>query len=242
MYQWTHIELSRQQSNGPKKEHIHSTQQCDQRMNKCENDSSTILLTSNGHGESFASMKNKLFSHELADVLTKSEDIAQQNNIESVNSEHEENVQKKNYDEDHQLENGQIKKHNCIDCDNSLRKVFVETTTQTEDILASTVEEKKPCESSSLIPSPPPPPPMPLFLVNLNKTTNEKIIASDTSSDHTITAQASNQSIIQNAQPATILSSASSFCAPPPPPMNGIPGPPPLPLPTGNMWFKSDSK
>lgn len=237
IYQWTHMELSRQQFNEEKKGHLHSVQ-------TKHDHNGTITPDSNGHEETFSSIKSKLFLHELngEKLFINSENYSQQNqNRSDINMEME-NIQEEINVRDHQLENGQKDNQNCVDCDNSLRKVFVEKTTQTEDIVEVAIQEKRPCEYSSVIPTPPPPPPLPLFITKLNETTNEKLTAPECSSAITVTPHISNQSVTQNAQPATILSSASSFCAPPPPPMNGIPGPPPLPLPTGNIWFKSDSK
>lgn len=242
MYQWTHIELCRQQQNGPKKECVQNMVQGD--LETIESDNiSTCTLT-----ESFASAKTKLISLELAtdNTVATTETNAQRNEIEPINLDAEQmnkipdelihNVPSTIDCDDH-LKTVELQN----DCDNSLRKIYVETSTQTENIVEPTQKEKEPALRNASPPPPPPPPPPFLFNTPSTKTTND-INDKSNAPDTSITSQPNNQSIVPSAPSTTILSSASSFCAPPPPPMNGIPGPPPLPLPTGNMWFKSDSK
>lgn len=130
-----------------------------------------------------------------------------------------------------------------IDCDSKLDKVFVESSTQTEIVDLRSDEQnasKVPLpdidSSSSKIPQPPPPPPLPPFA--FQKTEKEAVPENSS----TQSAAPSNNLNTSSAPNVTVLSNASSFCLPPAPPVNGIPGPPPLPLPpNGNLWFKSDS-
>lgn len=248
MYQWTHIDLKRQQKSEPKRDGVQNLYGFNSEF---ENEKMNTLI-SNGQEDSFASVKTKLLSHELA-----AETNAQPNGIDSINSdaqhEHKDqmeslgNVSSKIDCADH-LENVELKS----DCDNKLKKIYAEISTQTDDIVDSTHKKEKAPEPLKLMiplaappPPPPPPPPLPpaspfIFPAQPTKTTNYTTIDKPILPDTPTSSHSSNQSV--TAQSATILSSASSFCVPPPPPMNGIPGPPPLPLPTGNMWFKSDSK
>lgn len=243
MYQWTHIELCRQQQNGPKKDCVPNKLRDSYETFECENDS-TQKLTSNGHEELFSSVKAKLLSSELATAngLTNT----QQTNIDSIRSDTEsKNKFQEELVQDVRTEIDHLKN---VDCDNSLRKVYIESTTQTEDLPQSTDKEDKSSSALTIVipspslpppPPPPPPPPSPFMLTGCASMNNIKSIVPDVPPT---ASQPNNQSIGHSTSSTTILSSASSFCPPPPPPMNGIPGPPPLPLPTGNMWFKSDSK
>lgn len=251
MYQWTHIELCRQQQNGPKKDCVPNKLRDGLETFEYENDS-TQKLTSNGHEESFSSVKAKLLSNELA---TENESTnTQQTNIDSIQIDSEsKNKFQEEFVQDVRTEIDHLKN---VDCDNSIRRVYVESATQTDDLTQSTSKEEKssedkpPSSSAALLsaipspsvpppPPPPPPPPSPFILTGCASMNNTKSIDQDVP---TTASQPSNQSIGHSTSNTTILSSASSFCPPPPPPMNGIHGPPPLPLPTGNMWFKSDSK
>lgn len=240
MYQWTHVELARQQINGPKKECVQV--QCERdETNKSENDTMDTL-TSNEQGESFASVKKDLLSQLVIDdsLSMNGENTAQHNKKSSKTEDqtkHDVHVQA-----DLIYENSQS--NSQIDCDIKLGKVFVENFTQTEIVDSHSDEQNPPkvplsvidSSSSSTIPQtiPPPPPPPPPFPTTANK---ENV--PETSSTH-LTALPPNNLNTNSAANVTVLSNASSFCLPPALP--GIPGPPPLPLPPGNLWFKSDSK
>ena len=245
MYQWTHIKLKRQHENEPKKDDVQNLLRFDSEFESEK--MSTLKLISNGQEDSFASVKTKLLSHELA-----AETNAQPNGIDSTisDAQHDQMEPVQNFSSkidcaDH-LENVELES----DCDNKLKKIYVEISTQTEDVVEPTHKKEKLPEPLKLViplaapPPPPPPPPPPaspfIFIAQPTKTTNDTTIDKPILPDTPTSSHPSNQSV--TTQSTTILSSASSFCVPPPPPMNGIPGPPPLPLPTGNMWFKSDSK
>lgn len=253
MYQWTHIELARLQQNGPKIEYVQKIEKpCNHGKNQYENDS-TMTLTSDKSGDSFASIKSELLSSELTTKTANAgiENDTQMNQIDASLSSHTEHC----VDQDvknvlngfhNRLENGQGLQS---DCDSSLRKTLVETSTQTEDMSEADCKEKRSPETFCAPPPPPPPPPPPFptsegYLLRPPPSFSTSNVLVKSSNDQTPIAETLSTSH-QNSQintSSTILSSASSFCPPPPPMngMNGVPGPPPLPLPT--MWFKSDSK
>lgn len=245
MYQWTHIELSRQQQNGPKKECMENLQkQNDKEFSEYQSNSTTMTVTSNGCEESFAFIRNKLYSSEANGKfeLAGGETITVDDGQNTTNSRVVEDcVNKEGFQSTIADKNGHFKNDQLIqrNCDSKMGKNFVETSTQTENNLELAPLKKSPATLSAaptmLAPPPPPPPPPPFIFINspVENSVNDKSSATS----HQISHNTS-----QNVPPTTILSSASSFCIPPPPPINGIPGPPPLPLPTGNMWFKSDSK
>lgn len=251
MYQWTHIELSRQQQNGPKKECMENLQkQNDKEFSEYESNSTTMTVTSNGCEESFAFIKNKLYSSEVngkfefagGETITVDDG---QNTTRIV----EDDVNKEGFQSTIADKNGHLKNDQLIqrNCDSTIGKSFVETSTQTENNLESAPLKKSSATLSAAPttltapPPPPPPPPLPFIFINspVDNSVNDKSSANEQTSHQTMNC---SHNTSQNVPPTTILSSASSFCIPPPPPINGIPGPPPLPLPTGNMWFKSDSK
>lgn len=247
MYQWTHIELSRQQQNGPKKECMENLQkQNDKEFSEYESNSTTMTVTSNGCEESFAFIKNKLYSSEVNGKF----EFAAGETITVDDGHMEDCVNKESFQSTIADKNGHSKYDQFIqrNCDSKIVRSFVETSTQTENNLESVPLKKSPATLSAapsmLTPPPPPPPPPPLPFIFTNSpddnTVNDKSSANESSLQQTSHQISHNTS--QNVPATTILSSASSFCIPPPPPINGIPGPPPLPLPTGNMWFKSDSK
>lgn len=242
MYQWTHNELTRFQpnGNGPKTDSDERWQiQSDQEELNCDNNNDTMIVTS----ESFATVKNKLLQCEstmkISNSATQFDPFMSMDSLEVAHicsdklnnhMENDENVQQ--------------------NCDNNVGKMFVETSTQTDDTTLM-VSKKVNLEDVQTRPPPPPPPPPPLSSL-LPATAicvvpppcdavdaidgpmnNEKLINAEKS------AVASPQNNNQIHISSTRLSCASSFCAPPPPPP---PGPPPLPLPTGNLWFKCDSK
>lgn len=243
MYQWTHIEQSRQQQNGPKKEFTERSEtHTFQEINK-ENNCKILTMASNGCEDSFASVKNKLLSNELNGIIeSNSHQNPNEMNLRDVVDCVKDGIEPMLIiDESHNLENGKI------NCDSSLAKKFIETSTQTEETidLASLNQSLATLNGAAPPPPPPPPPPLPFFIFNSpasSSTSNDKFIPTDTASQQMSASPQISHNNSQNVPPTTILSSASSFCIPPPPPMNGIPGPPPLPLPTGSMWFKSDSK
>lgn len=257
MYQWTHIELSRQQQNRPKKEFIQSAQmQINQETNNFESNN-TLTVASNGCTnwtstciaekydgceDTFATIKNKLFSCEVNGKIELSDaeisKLQSNNGSDTGNGVKHDDVQIMIADKNDQLENGQLVQGVC---DSNTKKIFIETSTQTEDSIEAVPLKKSP-ETVSTPPPPPPPPPPFGFNSPLNNTSNDKFIPNEISIQQTSASQQISHNNSQNVPLATILSSASSFCKPPPPPLNGIPGPPPLPLPTEDMWFKSDSE
>lgn len=245
--------MSRLQQYGPKIENVQNLhRQFDQDEGKYENNS-TMTVTSDRCGELFASIKSKVLSCELEANLNDNE-----NNIETnqVNWMHP--LEKDTESQDLQICNTNFHHHLEIDtkrdCDSSLPKRFLESSTQTEDIELK-YEKQSPetlvaISAASLPPKclapkplhvpapPPPPPPLPQALTPLTMSkVSEKSVVNQTSLALPVSHQ--NTSSINS---SAILSSASSFCPPPPPPMMP-PGPPPLPLPSEERWwFKSDSK
>lgn len=252
MYQWTHADSIRPQLNGPKTEYNQSTYtKCDQAIhnkeNACDQNSE---INSDECRESFVSIKNKLLSCELTtnSEISDNKNSSQHNQTSfSTNDpkqKTDDSVEVNDVSQNHSMKNGQILPNGC----DKSKKLFVDTSTQTD------VSEEMRCEKKllALSPSldapprppppppfsempPPPPPPPPIAIFNNSLTTT-------TSNDKAVESVTTQQQTSQNNVSSTILSSASSFCVPPPPPMNGVPGPPPLPLPSGNMWFKSDSE
>lgn len=259
MYQWTHVELARHQpnGNGPKIDHDEKVQEHLDPTEPNHNDNKENIAseaeqqTTNvciERDESFATVKNKLLSTEnRIDPLQSTEngEVRQNGLVEEV----------QNGINGH-LENDEHLKQNCdYKVETSIVDIstFVEMSTQTDDIpLVDLKEEKKNVEMKTCMPPPPPPlppPPSPLPSICIippidtpdGKSVDDApvVIAAAPSEPIPATPQQNTNQINIS---STKLSSASSFCPPPPPPMNGVPGPPPLPLPTGNMWFKSDSK
>lgn len=260
MYQWTHIELARNQpnGNGPKTDYDDEKvqKQSDQEESNYDNNNSTVIVASEERGESFATVKNQLLLCESTTKISKSDTEnhpeTEQKQIENGETQHGSVEESQNCIDgmDGHLKNEESLQQNCDNVD----KIFVEISTQTdnEHTLAD-IKEKKKSEDSQTRPPPPPPPlppppsPLPsICIVPSNEATDESVnekpaVTANTpaSADQIpVTPQQNSQINISS----TKLSSASSFCPPPPPPMNGVPGPPPLPLPTGNLWFKSDSK
>lgn len=210
--------------------------------NGCTNWTSTSTAEKyDGCEDSFATIKNKLFSCEVNGKIELSDaeivKLHSTNGSETENGVKHDDVQIVIADKNDQLENGQLVQ---VVCDSSTRKTFIETSTQTEDIVKAVPLKKSP---ETVSPPPPPPPPPPFgFNSPLNTTSNDKFIPNEISIQQTSQSQQISHNNSQNVPPTTILSSASSFCSPPPPPLNGIPGPPPLPLPTEDMWFKTESE
>lgn len=272
MYQWTHIELSRNQlnvnGNGPKTDHEEKVQkQSDPAENNNDDENKTVIFASeepiqNERDESFATVKNNLLLCDSAMKISNSdtENQIEPNQIDPLNS-IQNGEMKHGSDEEAQncndVTNGHPKNDESLkqDCDKVEisfveLSTFVEISTQTEETMLADLKEKKSEDTKTCMPPPPPPlppPPSPLPSICIvppsddvtdNKSINEKPVTIATE-QIPVTPQQNNSQINI---PSTKLSSASSFCPPPPPPMNGMPGPPPLPLPTGNMWFKSDSK
>lgn len=229
--------MSRLQQNGPKIEYVQNLQkQFDQDEGKYENNG-TMTVTSDRCGESFASIKSKLLSCELAANLSDNENYTELNQVNAM----------------HPLEKDT--ENQDLHCDFSLAKRLVESSTQTDDIelkyekhspdtlvtiSAASLPPKSLASNSLQAPAPPPPPPPlpPSFLTPPTKKLLEKSVVNQTNLAEPASISHHNTSSVNS---SAILSSASSFCPPPPPPMMP-PGPPPLPLPSENMWFKSDSK
>lgn len=178
----------------------------------------------------------------------------------SINSDDHAQIQLNFKDTNQQLTNNNSNSnvYQNNDQENCDSKVYRTFSTQTEQILLAEdneknvqkIEDKQPSISIPVPPAPPgppappapPPPPMPNFLMGSMAPKTVPIpVSSSAPVDSVQTNKCSNPPTIP-LNSSAILSNASSFCIPPPPPMNGIPGPPPLPLPSGNMWFKSDSK
>lgn len=257
MYQWTHIELARHQpnGNGPKTDNDEKVQKhSDQDDSIYNTNDSTVIVASEERGESFATVKNRLLSCESAATNSNSdtEDQIEPNQIENGEMRPGSVEETQDFVDgiDGRLENDEHLQQNCDNVD----KIFVEMSTQTDDTILTEFKEKKPDDSQSRPPPPPPPlppppsplPPSPLIYIDppsdvTDNSIVEKpaVVATATVEQIPVTPQQNNSQINIS---STKLSSASSFCPPPPPPMNGVPGPPPLPLPTGNLWFKSDSK
>lgn len=271
MYQWTHIELARHQpivnGNGPKTDHEEKVHKQSDPVNNDDDVNKTVIFSSeepiqNERGESFATVKNNLLLCESTTKIKNSDTETQiePNQIDPLNSIQngemkpgsDEETQNCNDGTNDHPKNDESLKQDCDKVEISLVELstFVEISTQTDETMLVDLKEKKsedikPCMPPPPPPLPPPPSPLPSICIvppsddaTDNKSTNEKpaIIAAE---QIPVTPQQNNSQINIS---STKLSSASSFCPPPPPPMNGMPGPPPLPLPTGNMWFKSDSK
>lgn len=268
MYQWTHVELARHQSNGngPKIDHDEKVQEYHDPAELNHNDEhETVMIASEERGESFATVKNKLLLCEVAPKISHSDpENATKLNGSDLKTESGEIQQNGSVEVAENGSNGinghaQNDEHLKEDCDKKVEipivetSTFVEVSTQTDDIADAPVDliEKKIEQIKACLPPPPPPPPPPPSPVPLicivppsdetdGKSENENsVVVTDATEQIPATPQQNSSQINIS---STKLSSASSFCPPPPPPMNGVPGPPPLPLPTGNMWFKSDSK
>lgn len=255
--------------NGPKIEHDEKVQEHLDTAEPNHNDKNeTAIVASEERGESFATVKNKLLLCESTPKISNSdtENQTKPNEIDAPKAIENGAVRQNGSVEDAQNEsssgiNGDLRtdEHLKQDCDYKVEtsivelSTFVEIATQTDDIaLVDLKEEKKSEEIKTCLPPPPPPlppPPSPLPSICIvppsdtpdGKSVDESpaVIAAVTEPVPVTPQQNSSQTINIS---STKLSSASSFCPPPPPPMNGVPGPPPLPLPTGNMWFKSDSE
>lgn len=259
MYHWTHVEKARLQpnGNGPKTDYDEIAQKPSVREeSNGDNHNGTVIVASKERGESFATVKNQvLLCETTAPTRTSNSDTethVESNQISSHNSMHNGTLANGSVEEA-QNRSDALNGHQKGD-DNSQQvcdmvdKAFVEISTQTDDDTIAKICDKKQSEDLQICspaPPPPPPPPPPSSLPSIciapaadaaDKSIDEKPIHAE---QCPVTPQQNNS---QNNIPSTKLSSASSFCPPPPPPMNGVPGPPPLPLPTGNMWFKSDSK
>lgn len=262
MYHWTHIELARHQSNGngPKTdydERVANQKQSDNEQCLNDNSSRTVIVRSEERGESFATMKNKLLLCETkistTETAVENEDQVESNSISTLHATENGEVQR-GLAEEAQIGSDMLNGYQKIDdnlqqnCD-MVDKAFVETSTQTDDDAMEKIFKLQKSEDlkASLAPPPPPPPPPPSPIPSTlvaaesdesNNPTNDKPTV--VTEQPPVTPQQNNSPNINIS--STKLSSASSFCPPPPPPMNGVPGPPPLPLPTGNIWFQSDSK
>lgn len=251
MYHWTHIELARHQPNGhgPKTDSDEIPQnQSDNEEFYNDSNNSTVIVASQERGESFATVKHKLLLCETATKTSGPETGVKNENQQSNQNGDTQDGSVETAQIDSDVLNGHRKnnENSQQNCDR-IDKVFVEISTQTDDTMEKMFKEQKSTDSQARpAPPPPPPPPPPLPQISLpsitisdetNKPTNEKPIATEQAP---VTPQQTNSQINIS---STKLSSASSFCPPPPPPMNGVPGPPPLPLPSGNsIWFQSDSK
>lgn len=257
MYQWTHTSRLQPNGNGPKTDYDEKVQiQSDHEESNYYNNNSTVIVVSQERGETFATVKNKLLLCETIATKTSSSDTENQaesnqtcslNPIENGELQHcpVEEAQIGGDEMDGHLKNDENLQQDCDMVD----KKFVEISTQTDDTKLDILKDKQ-AEDLQTRPAPPPPPmpsplapPLPPSICIVspsdatdNKSINEKPIITESLP---VTSHQTNSQINIS---STKLSSASSFCPPPPPPMNGVPGPPPLPLPTGNIWFKSDSK
>lgn len=257
MYRWTHTELARLQpngnGNGPKTDDDEKVQkQSDQ-----DDADSTVIMASEERGESFTTVKNKLLLCETATKISNSDtendsepnQIAPDDPIENGEKRLGSETENGGDGTNGHLKNGESLKQDCDKVEISIVEpsTFAEISTQTDDTMLSELNEKKSeVVTMSMPPPPPPPPPPPSPLPSIcvvppasDETDNSSVNETPVVEQMPITPQQNNSQINIS---STKLSSASSFCPPPPPPMNGVPGPPPLPLPTGNMWFKSDSK
>lgn len=263
MYHWTHIELARHQSNGngPKTdydERVANQKQSDNEQCLNDNSSRTVIVRSEERGESFATMKNKLLLCETkistTETAVENEDQVESNSISTLHATENGEVQR-GLAEEAQIGSDMLNGYQKIDdnlqqnCD-MVDKAFVETSTQTDDDAMEKIFKLQKSEDlkASLAPPPPPPPPPPPSPIPSTLVAAESDESNNPTNDKpTIVTEQPPVTPQQNNSPninisSTKLSSASSFCPPPPPPMNGVPGPPPLPLPTGNIWFQSDSK
>lgn len=269
MYQWTHVELARHQpnGNGPKIDHDEKLREHLDPAESNHNDKDeTVIIRSEERGESFATVKNNLLLCESAPEISNSdtENQTKPNKIDPPQAAENGEMPQNGLVEVAQNGSNGINghpendEHLKQDCDSKMetpiveQSTFVEMATQTDEIVLVDLKEKKSEEIKSCSPPPPPPPlppPSPLPLICIvppsdavdGKSLNESPVVITAAATEPIPATP-QQNTSQINISSTKLSTASSFCPPPPPPMNGVPGPPPLPLPTGNMWFKSDSK
>lgn len=232
MYQWTHND---DHENRPKKSINHIYQNGDNNKNHNENDKSLKAIKS----KLLACDSITSFYTELKSAINEIEDHANENELHrncgpliSLDCVDHEDIRI----------NTECRtcRTNQTSCDIKSEQSFVDKDTQTENSIETKVQP------AATIPIPPPMPNFftsPIPTITINQTVEKENVPVQIKTPMSVPPPPPPMPMFSNGNsPPTILSSASSFCPPPPPPMpmNGIP--PPLPMPSGNAWFKSESK